>query len=50
MKAWNKPEIAAIDINETAGGVWDVDFEGPLNLLFGDKRDSTPDAAEQKKS
>ena len=48
MKAWNKPEIAAIDINETAGGFLDVDFEGPLNLIFGDKRDSTPDAEQNK--
>ncbi len=50
MKAWNKPEIAAIDINETAGGFLDVDFEGPFGIFLGDKRDSTPDEAEQKKS
>lgn len=45
MKFWNKPEVQDLSINETANGFLDVNCEGPLNIVFGDKsnkNDSTP--------
>ena len=41
MKTWNAPEVQELNINETADGAWNVDWESPFNILF--KKDSTPD-------
>ena len=44
MNNWNKPEIKVLDINETANGILDVDYEGHLTdwgaFLF--KKQSSP--------
>lgn len=37
MKKWNAPEVAELNINKTANGFFDVDWEGPFNVVFGDK-------------
>ncbi len=37
MKKWNAPEFAELNINKTANGSWDVDWEGPLDIVFADK-------------
>ena len=41
MKKWNAPEVAELNINKTADGFFDVDWEGPFNVVFkdGDKAD-----------
>ena len=38
MKAWDKPEISAIDIKETAGGYFNSYDESPLDILFNDSK------------
>lgn len=46
MKKWNTPAIAELDIEATANGIFDIDWEGPFNFIFGDKADgdsSTPE-------
>lgn len=35
MKKWNAPAIAELNIDETAGGFINVDWEGPFDFLFG---------------
>lgn len=35
-KDWQKPSISQLDITQTAGGLFDVDYEGPYNFLLGD--------------
>lgn len=48
MKKWNAPEVAELNINKTANGYFDVDWEGPFGIVFGDgenksdKEDKTP--------
>lgn len=48
MKKWNAPEVVELKIAETADGFFDVDWEGPFNVVFGDgedkgnKTDKTP--------
>ena len=37
MKTWNKPEVAELNISKTANGYFDVNWEGPLDIVFGDK-------------
>lgn len=41
MKKWIKPEIAELNISDTANGFWDVNWEGPLNIIFGDYGDKS---------
>jgi len=36
MKKWNAPEVAELNIAETAGGFLKLGFEGPLDIVFGD--------------
>ncbi|MBR6643583.1 MAG: hypothetical protein IKL28_07990 [Lachnospiraceae bacterium] len=43
MKKWNAPEVAELNIAETAGGFWKVGVEGPFNVVFGDKDGGTND-------
>ena len=54
MKKWNAPEVAELNITETAGGFLKVGAEGPFNIVFGDftnkdgsdkdsDKDGTPD-------
>ena len=43
MKKWNAPAIAELNIEETAGGFIDIDWESPLNILFGFGKDSGDD-------
>ena len=45
MKKWNAPEVAELNITETAGGFWKVGVEGPFNVVFGDK-DGSNDSKE----
>ncbi len=40
MKKWNAPEIAALDMNETAGGL--IPVFGETCLLFGDMSNLIP--------
>lgn len=40
MKKWNAPEIAALDMNETAGGA--IPILGETLLLFGDGSNLLP--------
>ncbi|MCI6517405.1 MAG: hypothetical protein MR442_09565 [Lachnospiraceae bacterium] len=47
MKTWNNPEIAELNINETANGFWDVNYEGPFDIVFGDKSESKPSTPDQ---
>lgn len=52
MKKWNTPEIAELNIDETANGFLPLEFEGtdtknPLYYIFNDKGNSdssTPEA------
>ena len=41
MKTWNKPEVAELNISKTANGYFDVNWEGPLDIVFGDKSNNT---------
>ena len=47
MKTWNAPEVQELNINETADGYYDIDWESPLDILF--KKDSTPDTDDASK-
>lgn len=40
MKKWNAPEVAELNINKTANGYLDVDFEGPFGIVLGDKQNN----------
>ena len=48
MKTWNTPEVKELNINETANGLFNVNWEGPFDIVFGDygdksdNTDSTP--------
>lgn len=42
MKAWNKPEITSIDINETKWGIFDTEYESMI-LLNDSKKTTQPD-------
>lgn len=42
MKEWNNAELVELDINETANGVFNWDWESPLNLL---SKSSAPESA-----
>ena len=45
MKKWNAPAIAELNIDATANGYFDVNFEGWFDIVFGDKsgnESSTP--------
>ena len=42
MKTWKNAEVVEVSINETAGGFFDVDWEGPFNIVFGDKSNDQP--------
>ena len=41
MKKWNAPEVAELDIAETAGGFIKIGWEGPLDIVFG-KEEEVP--------
>lgn len=47
MKNWNAPELQELNINETVNGFFNVGWEGPFNVVLGDRNgsdnDSTPD-------
>ena len=50
MKTWNAPEVQELNINETADGYFDVDWEGPFDFLFKKSDDSsTPDTEDASK-
>lgn len=40
MKTWNKPEVAELNISKTANGYFDVNWEGPFDILCGEKSDN----------
>lgn len=42
MKKWNAPEVAELNINETANGLFNIEWETPLSIVGNDKR-PTPD-------
>ncbi len=42
MKKWNTPSITELNINETANGFLNVGFEGPYDIVFGDKTTDKP--------
>lgn len=49
MKKWNTPDVTELNINETANGMFDVNWEGPYDFILGDhdkcddQKPSTPD-------
>lgn len=45
MKKWNAPAIAELNIDETANGFIDIDWESPFNVLFGFGKDSGEDSS-----
>lgn len=53
MKTWKTAEVVELSIKETANGFFDVDWEGPLDIVFGDygdKSDQKPSTPENKTS
>ena len=42
MKKWNTPEIAELNIDATANGFFDWDFESPLDIISHKKGESEP--------
>lgn len=42
MKKWNAPEVAELNINETANGLFNIEWETPFSIVGNDKR-PTPD-------
>ena len=42
MKKWNTPVVAELNIDATANGCLDVNWEGPFDVVFGDKSDQKP--------
>lgn len=43
MKTWNAPEVEELNINETAGGFLKIGYEGPFDILFGEKEEEKKD-------
>jgi len=43
MKKWNAPKMVELNIAATANGFWDVDWEGPFNVVFGEGKDGNDD-------
>lgn len=41
MKTWNTPEVKELNINETANGIFNSEFESLI--IFNDKKSDTPD-------
>ena len=39
MKKWNAPEMVELNIAETANGYFNVDWEGPFGIVFGEGKD-----------
>ena len=37
MKKWNTPAIAEINLSEPADGFFNIGWEGPFNIVFGDR-------------
>ena len=35
-RAWTPPQLHEYDLKETQGGLFNVQFEGPYNFVFGD--------------
>lgn len=33
MKKWNAPEVAELNVTETANGIFNFDWESPFNVL-----------------
>ena len=42
MKKWNTPSITELNINETANGYFKVGYEGPFDIVFGDRNENKP--------
>lgn len=42
MKKWNAPEVAELNISETANGKYNIEWETPWGIVGNDKR-PTPD-------
>ncbi len=42
MKTWNTPEVAELNVTETANGFFDIDWETPLSILGNDKSNQKP--------
>lgn len=49
MKTWNAPEVKELNINATADGHYDINWESPLDWLFKKSDDSTPDTEDVSK-
>lgn len=43
MKNWNAPEVEELNINETANGYFDINWETPFDMVGNDKRPADPD-------
>lgn len=41
MKTWNAPEVKELNINETANGFFNVNWEGPFDVICGDYGDKS---------
>lgn len=50
MKNWNTPAVAELNVEETANGFFDIDWEGPLDIVFGDKSEQKPSTPENNPS
>lgn len=46
MKQWNTPDVKELNIAETANGFININWEGPLDIVFGKEGNSTPDNGE----
>ena len=42
MKKWNTPSITELNINETANGYFKVGYEGPFDIVLGDRNENKP--------
>ena len=48
MKEWNAPEMVELNIAETANGFWKIGWEGPFDIVFGDKESENKEPDKEK--
>jgi len=46
MKTWKNAEVVEVRIEETAGGLFNVDWEGPFNILCGKRGNDQPNTSD----
>ena len=50
MKTWNAPKMVELNIAATANGFFDVDWEGPFNVVCGDGKDGKDEGDKSDKT